>query len=388
LSPDLEDELRAVLRLDADAAPHLDSTWTVPDPAEPNAARTRNGWMLAAASVAVVAAGLVGVVSVSRNDGNGVAPTDSAVGPAPSVSASISPTAPPTTMPAVATSSAPATSVEPQATGLAASIADAIGVDGLELPPWFSSRSTAPSCGTWVGDTATSQSDDLAPLDCFSTAIANDERAQIVTVHTGDDLKVARWIVALGTGPYGAEQFEVASLVVDDRAGTTRWAETRCVEGVFVDGRLAGDFVVDRNMLDQLHPSGTTVTEDGAILELPGPDDRTQLQPCNGPVVVDRPFVTPLEATGMRVGDEGSDTGRFPGYNEIGEPDLTIVSSWTPVGANDPVRIIGFVYNDLLDPRPPPQTGGGPTDAEVIYADDGTTRIGQFGPDGRPALDT
>ncbi len=386
MSVDLEDDLRAVLRLDAEAAPHLDSTWTVPDPAEPNATRTRKGWMLAAASVVVVTAGLVGVISVSRNDGNGVAPTDSALGPAPSVSASSSPTGPPTTMPAVATSSVPVTTVEPQATGLAAPIAEAIGVDGLELPPWFSARTTAPSCGTWVGDTAPSQSDDLAPLDCFSTAIANDERAQIVTVHTGDDLRVARWIVALGIGPAEAEQFEVASLVVDDRAGTTRWFETRCVEGLFVDSRLVGDFVVDRDMLDQLDPSGTSVTDNGDVVELPGPDDRTQLQPCSGPTVVNRPFVTPLEATGTRIGDRGSDTERLPGYNEVGEYDLTVVPSWTPVGAGDPVYVIGFVQTEMPYPLSPSTAGS--NDPVMIYADDGITRVGQFGPDGRPALDT
>ena len=105
--------------------------------------------------------------------------------------------------------------------------------------------------------------------------------------------------------------------MVDERAGTTRWFETRCVEGLFVDGRLVGDFAVDRNMLDQLDPSGTIVTDNGDHLDMPGPDDRMQLQPCNGPTVVDRPFVTPLEATGTHIGDQSTNTARFPGHNEV-----------------------------------------------------------------------
>lgn len=268
---------------------------------------------------------------------------------------------------------------------LESTIANAVGLDELDIPPWFASRSIAPSCGTWAGETA-GQSNDRTPLDCFSSAIANDERAQIVTVHAGDDLRVARWIVTLGTGPFEAEQFAVDSLVVDERAGTTRWFETRCVEGYFVDGRLVGDFVVGRDQLDELDPSGTTVTDNGDVLEMPGPDDRMQLQPCKGPVDVDRPVVTPLEATGLRVDDQGSsEVARLPGFNEAGEYDLTVVPSWTPVG--DAERIIGFINTDALNSPPPPQADGSST-SPVIYADDGTTRVGQFGPDGRPTLDS
>lgn len=375
MSIDLEHELRAVLHRDADCAPDLANTWIAPANAESHIRRSTARWILPAASVAVVAAGLVGMLSVTTSD-SGTTPNDTAGLPSTTDIVGSSPTAP------------LVTTAAPLPAEIDTSITDALGLESLDIPPWFATRTIAPSCGTWVGETTTGQSDDEAPLDCFSTAVANDERAEIVTVHAGDDLRVARWIVTLGPGPYDAEQFEVASLVVDERAGATRWFETRCVEGYFVEGRLVGDYLVGREYVDQLDPSGTTVTDSGEVVHLPGPDDRGPLQACHGPVVVDRPAVTPFAATGMRIGDQSdSRVVRFLGYNEVGEYDRTVMASWIPVGANDPVRVIGFIRSDALDaPPPPPETAGAST-PEVIYADDGITRIGQFGSDGRPALD-
>lgn len=187
----------------------------------------------------------------------------------------------------------------------------ALALSELDEPTWFSTRTDAPTCGLVSGETSAPEPwSDHPSIDCFSTAVENNERAELVTVHTGNDRRVARWIVSLGPGPSGIERFEVASVVVDEGAVTNRWFETRCVEGEFVGGRLVGDFIVDRDLVDELDPSGTIVTDNGDVLELPDPDERSQLQPCNGPAIVDRPVVTPFEATGLRIGDESAPATR------------------------------------------------------------------------------
>ncbi len=167
-----------------------------------------------------------------------------------------------------------------------------------------------------------------------------------------------------------------------------RWFETRCVEGEFVGGRLVGDFIVDRDLVDELDPTGTIVTDNGEVLELPDPDERSQLQPCNGPTIVDRPIVTPFEATGLRIGDETGPVARPAGFNEIGEYDITLAPSWIPVGSTDAPGVIGFILSDALEFPPSPDDTDFYDQFTVIYADDGVTRLGEFGPDGSPTLDT
>lgn len=267
-------------------------------------------------------------------------------------------------------------------------VGDPITVDPLPFPAWFKQRTPAADCGYF-----SSAADDAAPeetrlpLSCMAAAIEQGEPAELVTVHVGDELRVARWIVSLGPSPAGTEQFEVASLVVDQRAGTTRWAETRCVEGELIDGRLVGEYIVDREFVDQLDPSGTIVTETGEVLVEPGPDERTQLQACNGPLRVERPFVTPFEATGRRIGDVGPETERLPSFNELGEHDTSIAPSWEPVGTPESPAIIGFIPNDSLEFPPPPDSGEPYEPDRTLYADDGITRIGEFGPEGFAVLD-
>jgi len=268
-----------------------------------------------------------------------------------------------------------------------ARIADDVGLAELDVPTWFSTRTEAPSCGTVVGETSASEPWSNHPsLDCFSTAIESDERAQLGTVHINDELRVARWIVALGSAPSGAERFGVASLVVDERAGTTQWFEMRCVEGEFVAGRLVGGFMLRPDLVGELDPSGTIVSDNGDVLELPDPDARSQLQPCNGPTVVDRVFVTPFEATGVEIGDKPDAAFRFPGFNEVGEYDITVVPSWEPVAGAETGGVIGFVRSDALEVPPSPDAVESGEQFAVIYADDGVTRLGQFGPDGFPNL--
>lgn len=343
--------------------------------ATPPARRARIALLAAAALVAVVGVGGLLMLPTRGTDSDDIVPAVSNTLSDPEPTAT-TPDPDPTTV----VTAAPEPSPDVEAT-----IADALGLDELAVPRWFAARSIAPGCGAWVSDTV-DPSNGPASLDCFSAAIANNERAEIVTVHAGDGLRVARWIVTVGTGPFEAEQFAVDSLVVDERAGTTRWFETRCVEGDFVDGRLVGDFVVGRDQVAQLDPSGTIVTDTGEVVELPGPDDRMQLAPCSEPVGVDPPVVSPLEATGLRIGDQGSPVGRIQGLNEVGQYDLTIVPSWTPVG--DAGGVIGFARTGTLDlPPSAPQADGSTNTPIIIYADDGTTRIGQFGPDGRPTLD-
>lgn len=263
-----------------------------------------------------------------------------------------------------------------------------ITIDALPFPAWFERRTTAPTCGYFTPQVEVRFDREVdQPLVCMADAIAGGEPAELVTVHVGDELRVARWIVSIGPSPQGTPQFEVASLVVDLRAGTTRWVEPRCVEGELVDGRLVGDFVVGRDQVDELDPSGTVVTEDGEVLTLPEPDERNQVQPCNGPQKVERPAVTPFEATGLRVGDIGPEAARFPGSNEVGEFDLTIERSWTPVATSDSPEVVGFIRETGLTALPPPDDARFPDPPVVIYADDGVTRVGEFGPEGAAVLD-
>lgn len=269
-----------------------------------------------------------------------------------------------------------------------APLTEPITVEPLPFPAWFQQRTPAPDCGYFsspVDDPGPPET--RLPLGCMADAIENGETAELVTVHVGDGLRVARWIVSLGPSPQGTPQFEVASLVVDLREGTTRWAETRCVEGDLVDGRLVGDFIVDRDRLDQLDPSGTVVSDDGTVVDEPGPDDRGSLQPCNGPQRVERPDVSPFEATGLRTGDVGSP--RFADFNEVGEYDVTVVTSWMPVGLVDVDGVIGFLRSDSLEfPPSPEESVEFDEQFRVIYADDGVTRIGEFGPEGSAILDS
>jgi hypothetical protein len=256
-----------------------------------------------------------------------------------------------------------------------------IEVAPLAFPDWFADRTAASPCGYLsqrVDDDISSG--DRRALACMADAIDRGEPAELVTVHVGNDLRVARWIVTIGAG-----QFEVASLVVDLRDATTRWAETRCVTGELVDGRLVGEFIVDRDVVDRLDPSGTTVTDDGQILELPSPDDRQQLQPCYSPQTVVGPTVTPFESTGLRVGDTGSSGSRPLDLNELGEFDPSMAGSWAPVGLVNDEGVIGFArFDDLYFPRPPSEFG---ESDRTIYGDDGVTRVGEFGPDGFAVLD-
>lgn len=263
-----------------------------------------------------------------------------------------------------------------------------ITVDPLTFPAWFDDRTAAPTCGYFTPQIEKRFEREFdQPLACMADAIEDEERAELVTVHVGDEMRVARWIVSIGPSPQGTPQFEVASLVVDLRTGTTRWAETRCVEGFLVDGRLVGDFIVGRGQVDQLDPSGTIVTDSGEVLTQPGADERNQLQPCNGPQRVERPFVTPVEATGQRIGDVGPTSGRFPGSNEVGEYDITIVRSWDPYALADDPAIVGFVPSLDLEFPPPPDSGEPDEPDRTLYADDGVTRVGEIGPDGAAVLD-
>ena len=265
-----------------------------------------------------------------------------------------------------------------------------IVADPLPFPAWFEKRTDAPTCGfrgrRIADDEVADTGFDERSRRCMEDAIEGGSRAELVTVTAGDDLRVSRWIVSLGPSLFGTEQFEVASLVVDLRAGTTRWAETRCVEGEFVDGRLVGEYIVDREFVDQLDPSGTTVTDDGEVLQLPGPEDRGALQPCNGPQRVEHPFVTPFGATGIRIGDVAQRPLRFSGLNEVGAFDMTIEPSWEPAGHVESPGVIGFVRSVGLVALPGPDDPNFAEGPVVIYADDGVTRIGEFG-DGGAVLD-
>lgn len=267
-------------------------------------------------------------------------------------------------------------------------LTEPIDVEPLPFPEWFDRRTQAPSCGYYTPQVEVRSDRDVPqPLVCMADAIEDEERAELVTLHFGDEMRVARWIVSIGPSPQGTPQFEVASLVVDLRTGTTRWAETRCVEGFLVDGRLVGDFIVGRGQVDQLDPSGTVVTDSGEVVIQPGPDERGQVQQCNGPQRVERPFVTPFEATGQRIGDVGPEAVRFPGVNEVGEYDVTIVRSWDPVALAGEPGIVGFIPSESLEFLPPPDGGEPPDPDRTLYDDDGVTRVGEFGSEGAAILD-